>query len=212
MFGKIKKLVLGGEKENKVIEKMREHLKYVEEANELLKVMIEKDDKDLAKEICEIEKHGDVIRRDIALYLYEGAFIPGLRANLYRFAEIVDEIIDEVEDTSIAYTLIPKLKEEIKKDCLRVAKINVKMSEDLIAAFECLQSECELKDRTLVIRVREEEVDRIKGELYKKMMKMDIKNYWEGEMLSNFIRHLVNISDLIEDAADIIQILNVSLS
>ena len=88
MFGKIKKLVLGGEKENKVIEKMREHLKYVKEANELLKVMIEKDDKDLAKEICEIEKHGDVIRRDIALYLYEGAFIPGLRANLYRFAAV----------------------------------------------------------------------------------------------------------------------------
>ncbi|RLI80003.1 TIGR00153 family protein [Archaeoglobales archaeon] len=212
MFGKLRKLVLGGEKENQVIEKMREHLSYVKEANELLKVMIEKDDKELAREICELEKHGDIVRRDIALFLYEGAFIPGLRANLYRFAEIVDEIIDEVEDTSMAYILIPKLDDDIRKDCLRVADINVKMSDDLIATFECLQNACELKDKTLVIRVREEEVDGIKGQLYKKMIKKDVRSYWEGETLSNFIRHLVNISDLIEDAADIIQILNVSLS
>ena len=212
MLGKIKKLMFGGEKENQVIEKMREHLSYVKDASELLKTMIEKDDKTLAKEICEIEKQGDVVRRDIALYLYEGAFIPGLRANLYRFAEVVDEVIDEIENTSIAYTLVLKLDDDIREDCVRVAEINVKMSNDLIDAFECLQSECELKDRTLMIRVREEEVDKIKGDLYKKMMKKDVKNYWEGETLSNFIRHLVNISDLIEDAADIIQILNVSLS
>jgi len=212
MFGRIRRLILGGEKENLVIEKMGEHLSYVREASGLLKTMIEKDDKELANEICEIERLGDITRREIALYLYEGAFLPGLRANLYRFAEIVDEVIDEIEDTSMAYVLISKLDDDIRKDCLRVAEINLKMSNDLIAAFECLQNECELKDRTLVIKIREEEVDGIKGQLYKKMIKKDVKSYWEGETLSNFIRHLVNISDLIEDAADIIKILNVSLS
>ena len=212
MFEKFRRFVLGGVKENQVIEKMREHLNYVIEANELLKVMIENDDKELAKEICEIEKLGDVVRREIALRLYEGAFIPGLRANLYRLAELIDEIIDEVEDTSINYNLISNLDGEIRHDCLRIAEINVKMSYDLISAFECLQNECELKDKTLVIRVREEEIDRIKEELYKKMIKKEVKSYWEGEILSDFIKHLVNISDLIEDAADVIQILNVSLS
>ena len=42
-------------------------------------------------------------------------------------------------------------------------------------------------------------------------MHKEVKNFWEGKALSDFITNLVQISDIIEDAGDIIQILNVSM-
>ncbi len=211
MAGWLKK-IFGGEKEKEVIKLFMEHLVTVRMACEVFKIAIEKNDKSLLAEVCELEKVGDTIRRDIALKLYEGAFLPMVRGNLYKLAEIIDEVLDMLEDTSVDYArLISELDPEIRELCVRVAKINLKMSEDLISAFEALGKEEDLKNKTIKLRVREREVDAIKHELHKKMIKKEIKNYWEGKILSDFIENLVKISDIIEDAGDIIQILNVSL-
>jgi predicted phosphate transport protein (TIGR00153 family) len=212
MVGWFKKIIFGGEKEEEVIEMFKEYLKTVRMACEIFKIAIETDDKSLLAEVCELEKVGDTIRRDIALKLYEGAFLPIVRGNLYKLAETIDEILDMLEDISIEYShLISELDPEIRELCVRVAGINLKMSEYLSSAFEALGEEEDLKDKTIKIRVREREVDTLKHELHKKLVKKEIKNYWEGKVLSDFIEDLVKISDIIEDAGDIIQILNVSL-
>jgi len=212
MTGWLRKIFFGGEKENEVIKLFMEHLETVRMACEVFKIAIETDDKSVLAEVCELEKVGDTIRRDIALKIYEGAFLPMVRGSLYKLAEIIDEILDMLEDTSVEYArLISDLDPEIRELCVRVASVNLKMSKDLISAFEALGKEEDLRDKTIKIRAREREVDALKHELHKKMVKKEIKNYWEGKILSDFIEKLVKISDIIEDAGDIIQILNVSL-
>jgi predicted phosphate transport protein (TIGR00153 family) len=210
MFWKVKRM-LGQGKEGVLIDHFKKHIKLICDACEIFSIAIKNNDKIMISEICEIEKIGDSIRREIVLKLYEGAFLPGIRGNLYRLAETVDEVLDTIEDATVMYLLLPKIDDDIMNDCIRISEINVKISKDLLRAFEALEKEEDLSDKTIKIRAREEEVDTIKRDMFKKLIKKDVNNFWEGIIMYNFIRHLTNVSDLIEDAGDIIQTLNVSL-
>ncbi|RLI87705.1 MAG: TIGR00153 family protein, partial [Archaeoglobales archaeon] len=172
---------------------------------------IETDDKSLLNEVCELEKTGDAIRREIALKLYEGAFLPVMRGTLYKLAETVDEILDTLEDVAIDYVRLASLDSDVRELCVKVANLNIKMSVNLMEAFEALGGKADPSDKTIKIRAREREVDAIKHEIYRKLIEKEVSNFWEGKILSDFIDNLVKVSDIIEDAADLIQILNVSL-
>jgi len=210
MFWKFRNMFERG-KEKEIVDLIRNHITLIRDACEIFSNCIKENDKVSISEVCEIEKIGDSVRREIALKLYEGAFLPGIRGNLYRLAETLDEVLDTIEDATIMFTMIPKLDEDIMSECIRVAEINLKMAEELLQTFEALRTGEDLKDRTIKIRILEEEVDAINRDIFKKLMKTNVRNFWEGMAIYNFIRHLTNISDLIEDAGDIIQILNVSL-
>jgi hypothetical protein len=211
MLKGLRKLILGGEKESEIFALFKEHIQKISEASETLKLAIESDDASLNYEICELERTGDIIRRDIALKLYEGAFLPSVRGNLYRLAELLDEILDTIEDTSVYFSLIHGLSPEVRDYCVRIAEINCKMVEYLADTFESLEKEADLSDKTIRIRAKEQEVDGIKRQIHKKIREVEIDSFWEGINLLNFIDSLVTVSDKIEDSADMIQILNVSL-
>ena len=68
-----------------------------------------------------------------------------------------------------------------------------------------------MENRTVNIRAKEREIDILRNRIYEKLVKREVSSYWEGKILSDFIDHLVYVSDIIEDAADLIQVLNVSL-
>jgi hypothetical protein len=211
MFKGIRKILVGGEKEKEILELIREHIEKLSEAAETLKIAIESNDPSLNYEICELERMGDVIRREIALRLYEGAFLPAVRAEFYRFSELVDESIDLIEDTSVYFSMMEGINPEIRDLCLRIAELNCKMVDYLYHAFDSLEKETDLSDKTIKLRAKEQEIDGLKRKIHSKMVQIDIRSFWEGYILSNFLDNLVNISDKIEDAADVIQILNVSL-
>ncbi len=201
-----------GRTEREVVELFRRHMNTVKLACEVFLKALETDDKGLFNQVCELERTGDRIRREIALKLYGGAFLPAMRGTLYKLAETVDEILDMLEDTAIDYLRLNlHLDEELREMCVRVAKINVKMSRDLAEAFDGLKSGEGLENRTVKIRTREKEVDILRNRIYEKLVEREVSSYWEGKILSDFIDHLVYVSDIIEDAADLIQILNVSL-
>ena len=210
MFWKFRSMFERG-KEKEIVDLIRDHITLIRDACEIFSNCIKENDKVSISEVCEIEKIGDSVRREIALKLYEGAFLPGIRGNLYRLAETLDEVLDTIEDATIMFMMIPKLDEDIMVKCVRIAEVNLKMANELLKTFEALRTEEDLKDRTLKIRILEEEVDAIKRDIFKKLMEKEVRNFWEGMAIYNFIRHLTTISDLIEDAGDIIQILNVSL-
>ena len=211
MFKGIRKILVGGEKEREILDLIREHIEKLSEAAETLKIALENNDPSLNYEICELERMGDVIRREIALRLYEGAFLPAIRAEFFRFSELVDESIDLIEDTSVYFSMMAGINPEIRDACVRIAELNCKMVDYLYQAFDALEKEVDLADKTIKIRAKEQEIDGLKRQIHSKMVHIDIKSFWEGYILSNFLDNLVNISDKIEDAADVIQILNVSL-
>ncbi|KPJ65241.1 MAG: hypothetical protein AMJ45_05375 [Syntrophobacter sp. DG_60] len=206
----LKKSFFGGKIEQEVIEKMKRHIEFLCSAFETFKTAMVNQDKELMSSVSDLEREGDIVRREIASSIYEGAFLPFLRPNICKFVEIVDDAFDVVEDAALEYTDV-ELDDKIKDDCAKIADMNLKMCEMLLIAFESLLSGEDLREKTLAIRIYEKKIDEIKFDLIKKLRAKEVKRFWEGKILSDFIFYLTNISDLIEDASDYLQIINVSL-
>ena len=204
--------VFGGKTEQKVIENIKKHIKTLCSAADCFKKAIEERDKDLTFCVPDLEREGDTIRREIISTIYEGAFLPFLRPNICRFVEIVDEAFDVLEDAAYEFENLDfKLDKEIEDDCIKIADINLKMCEMLLIAFETLFNKEDLREKNLAIRIYEKKIDEIKFDLIKKLREKEVKSFWEGKILSDFISYLTRVSDVIEDASDYLYIMNVSL-
>ncbi len=204
--------VFGGKTEQKVIENIKRHIKTLYSASECFKKALEEWNKDQLYCVTDLEREGDSIRREIISNIYEGAFLPFLRPNICRFVEIVDDAFDILEDAAFDFEYLgPKLNEEIEEDCIKIADINLKMCEMLLIAFETLFGKGDLREKTLAIRIYEKKVDEIKFDLINKLRRKEVKNFWEGKILSDFISYLTQVSDVIEDASDYLHIINISL-
>ncbi len=210
-----KRVFFGGKLEKEVLDLIREHIEILQTSCETFKLALETDDDSLLFSICELEDEGDRVRREIAFRIYEGAFLPYLRPNIYRFSEIVDEAIDKVEDSVYDYQYLKVCKDKTlldlaKEDLIRISEINLKASRRLLEAYNALVEGDDLSEMTLKIRIYEREVDKIKHELGEKIRVVDV-DVWSAISFLQLLNHLVSVSDLIEDAGDVIQIINVSL-
>jgi predicted phosphate transport protein (TIGR00153 family) len=206
------KKVFGGNTEQKVIENIKRHMQILFSASGCFKKALEGWDKDQVYCVADLEREGDSVRREIISTIYEGAFLPFLRTNICRFVEIVDEAFDVLKDAAFEYeNLGPKLDEEIREDCIQIADINQQMCEMLLIAFETLFDKGDLREKTLAIRIYEKKVDDMKFDLISKLRKKEVKDFWEGRILSDFISYLTHISDVIEDASDYLHIINLSM-
>jgi predicted phosphate transport protein (TIGR00153 family) len=124
----------------------------------------------------------------------------------------VDEALDVIEDAAHVFEYLDsKLDKEIEEDCIKIADMNLKMCEMLFIAFETLFSKEDIREKNLAIRIYENKIDEIKFDLTEKLRRKEVKNFWEGKILSDFIANLTHVSDVIEDASDYLYILNVSL-
>jgi predicted phosphate transport protein (TIGR00153 family) len=208
----LEKVFSGGKTEQKVIENIKKHIKILCSASDCFKKALEQWDKDLMFCVPDLEREGDAVRREIISTIYEGAFLPFLRPNICRFVEIVDEALDVLEDAAREFEYLDsKLDKEIEEECIKIADINLKMCEMLLLAFETLSGKEDIREKNLAIRIYEKKIDEIKVDLTSKLRKKEVKNYWEGKMLSDFIAYLTHVSDVIEDASDYLYIMDASL-
>lgn len=207
----IEKVLFGGKTEQKVIENIKKHINTFCSASGCFKKAIEEQDRDQMFCVPDLEREGDSIRREIISSIYEGAFLPFLRSSICRFVEIVDEAFDVLEDAAYEFEYLDKLDEGIRDDCIKIADINSKMGEMLLIAFETLFTKEDLREKSLAIRIYEKKVDEIKFDLIENLRKKEIKDFWEGKILSDFISYLTHVSDVIEDASDYLQIIQLSL-
>ena len=206
------KKVFGGATEQKVIDGIKKHMQILYSASDCFKKGLEEWDKEQMYCVSDLEREGDSMRREIIAAIYEGAFLPFLRPNICRFVEIVDEAFDALKDAALEFgQLEPKLDEEIREDCITIADTNQKMCDMLMIAFETLFTKGDLKEKTLAIRIYEKKVDDIRFDLIAKLRKKEVKDFWEGRILSDFITYLTHISDVIEDASDYLHIINLSM-
>jgi len=204
------KILSLSKKEQEVTDNMREHIKLLCSACDLFRTALEKDDRNLMRNLIDLERESDSIRREIISKIYDGAFLPYLRPDLCRFVEIVDHVFDVLEDTA-HYYLDGKIPEQIKNECIRIAYLNLKICEMLLITFEAMLKGDDLREKTLAIRIYEKKIDDIKFSLIKDIHKIPVSNFWEGKILSDFISSLTTISDIVEDASDYLQIINVSM-
>lgn len=205
-----KALFSHGKKERRTLENLRRHVKLLSSACDVLRRALETGDRGLAVTVIDMEREGDAIRREIMANIYEGAFLPYLRPNLYRFAEIIDEVFDLVEDAARYYEDL-ELHETLREDCRRIAVLSSEMAEMLCLTFETMLEGGDLREKTLALRIYEKKVDDIKFELLRKLKGVQVKDFWEGKTLSDFVDSLVRVSDVIEDASDALDIIHVSM-
>ncbi|AAB89106.1 MULTISPECIES: TIGR00153 family protein [Archaeoglobus] len=210
MIDRIKKIVFGGEREREVVELIGKQVELIIDTCELMKSIIERSDEAVVGDVCEAEKLGDAIRRDIVLKIHSGAFIPALRSDFCNLAEELDEILDELEDIAMLYLLIDFIPDELRDEFIRIADTNSKMAYLLLDAFNALE-EGGLSDILLKIKILEEQIDSMKGRIYEKLKNIDFSGYAEWYYFIKFVEKLLNVSDLIEDAGDTIQVLSVSI-
>jgi predicted phosphate transport protein (TIGR00153 family) len=207
----IEKVIFGGKAEQRVISQIKTFIRILWSAADCFKMALEERDKDLIACVPDLEREGDSTRREIIAKIYEGAFLPFIRSSICRFVEMVDEAFDVMEDAAYEFEYLEFDDKEIEEDCIKIADINSKMCEMLLIAFVTLFTKEDLREKTLAVRIYEKKVDEIKFDLVKKLRKKEIKTFWEGKILSDFISYLTSISDAIEDASDYLHIIKLSL-
>ena len=206
----LKKIFSYGKQEDHVIENVKKHLQLLCRAFESFYSGIRKNDSSVMREVIDLEREGDSVRREIISTIYAGAFLPYLRPDLCRFVEALDRVFDSLEDTAFNYSDMV-LPEHIREDCVRVALMNTKMCEMLAISFDAMVNGEDLREKALAIRIYEKKIDDIKFSILKEMRTTPVDNFWEGRTLAEFISDLVSISDMIEDASDYLQIITVSM-
>ncbi len=202
--------IFGGKLEREVIGEIERLIELLCSACQTFKKAVEQDNKGLMLSISEMEKEGDSIRRRISLKIYEGAFLPYLRPNIYKLVELIDEVLNLLEDAALSYIKIRSFIDDIREEIVEIADLNTKICRVFSKAFRCLFKGDDLREIALAIRIYERKVDELKHDLISKLIKRDVR-FWEGKIVSDFLQYLVSISDLIEDAGDIIQMINVSM-
>lgn len=203
----IKKMFSQNRAEQKVIETVNRHIQLLCKACDSFKTAMETNDRGLMRTVIDIEREGDSIRREIISTIYEGAFLPYLRRDICKFVEILDSVFDVVEDAAFL-CMDMKIPEHITDECIQVAFLNAKISEMLLITFEAMLNGEDLREKTLAIRIYEKKIDDIKFSLIGQIRKIPVSSFWEGKTLSDFITSLTGISDIVEDASDHLQIIN----
>jgi predicted phosphate transport protein (TIGR00153 family) len=209
-MGFLKKALSLGKKEQKVAEKMRSHIRLLCSACDSFKNALEADNRHAMRDVADLEREGDSIRREIISDIYDGAFLPYFRSDLCKFVEVVDCVFDAVKNTA-SYYCETRLPEELREECIQVALLNVRICEMLFLTFEAMSRGEDLREKTLAIRIYEKKVDDIKLALYRGAKTVAVDGFWEGKVLADFISGLTSISDIIEDASDHLQIILVTM-
>jgi len=205
----LERILQFGKKERDVTEDMRRHIQLLCDACNTFKTAMEKQERNLMREVINLERQGDSVRREVISHIYEGAFLPYLRPDLCKFVEVVDEVFDLLKDTA-SYYLDTDLPEPLRNECVRVALLNFRMCEMLLISFEAMLEGRDLREKTLAIRIYEKKIDDMKFDIISQAREVEVTDFWSGKMLSDLISGLTSISDMIEDASDHLQILNLS--
>lgn len=199
------------QKEEAVLEEIQRHLNILVQSCEMVEKLLSTGDKDIIETVKNLERQADVVRRAIFSKLFEGAFIPYLRPHIYRFVEIVDEAIDEAEDAA-RYCEFIDIPNILFDHVLEVARMNAKMAELLSITFQAFREGDDLRERVLAIRIYEKRIDDLDHLIKENARGVTIDNFWYGCWLSEFLRALTMVSDYLEDAADVLSIVRMSLS
>jgi predicted phosphate transport protein (TIGR00153 family) len=198
--------------EERVIGNIEAMLKLSPIACELLQKAVMEKDRSLLEEISRIERDGDDLRRETARIIYKGAFIPYLRSNILRLVEDVDDILNTVDKAGKYCRKINDLgfiRSSVEVG--RLLEINVLLCKIMSKNFiEFFKDPEKLKEAAIVVRMLEKEADNMKHSALESLRSRDVE-FWDGLFTFNFIESIEEISDVVEDTMDTLQVIVLGL-
>ncbi|CAB3288461.1 Putative phosphate transport regulator [Methanocaldococcus lauensis] len=194
--------------EKNVINNIRQLIKMALNSINLLKEYMHSKDEKLLKEIIKIEEEGDEITKNIRINL-ENAFLPNMKRELSRSAELLDETLDSLKHAAMLYELLKyELDSYLKDEIDLVLMITVDMFKHLERILDVIENGGDLDTIIKEIKDKEKFIDDIyQNKIYKYLINLKIISFWDGKILCDFIDNIVDISDYIEDVADELQIM-----
>lgn len=199
--------------EERVIDYLQKMVKLTFSACYNLRKGILENDYNYLEEVSRIEREGDELRRLIGSEIFEGAFLPYLRPNIFSLAEKIDEILNTAYHITLTYQKIKdrKLIEEVIDEVEIILDANVRLCSILSKNFtDFLKNPDRLKEWSIVIRMIEKEVDNVKHSILYQLRNSKV-DFWDGLFISNFVESLEKISDLVEEVSDTLQMTVLSL-
>lgn len=168
----------------------------------------------LCDDVCKKEDAADKTLRKMIDSLVGTAFLPSSREDLIAIATSCDKVANKCEYVSLmAMHQHFRFPEVYAESLLKIVSIMHKQFDILEECISRLFAKFSglLKDHAILDEVRalETEVDVIEQELYQKIFLMDMDLAHQMQ-LSNYVESLCDISDIIEDIADKIQIMLVT--
>jgi len=210
----LSKLFRIDKREEMVLKELESMLDIMNDACSSLTALLSSFSKDLVEEVINCERMGDVARRNVEVHLFEGAFLPQARHLFFTLAERMDNIIDKMEDSAKIIELInEKMDKDIQSGLLKIMEITKKCCIMLKESFFYFKDgeEEKMKKKIEEIRILENKIDNIKHELYKKMISHKNCTFWIEKETSDLVELVESISDAVEDAADVLRVIVISM-
>lgn len=140
-----------------------------------------------------------------------GAFLPSTREDLIAIATSCDRVANKCEHTAMMMVFQKfTFPEEFNADIMEMLKITRNAFELLEKAIDKLFANLGglIKDHSILMEIRDEEskVDKIEESLYERVYNLDLP-LAEQRQLGDFVDWIADISDIIENIADNIQIM-----
>jgi hypothetical protein len=164
--------------------------------------------KEQAFRIHTMEHEADLIRREVQLKLYEGAFLPIYREDYVTLAESVDKIANTAEDVGDYLVLTrPAIPDFLVEDLMKMIDETVKGYEPLKDSFNLMRA-----DMSKLFEIRnkvgesEQSVDSLYWDLTKKAFKSDIELARKLH-LKGLLDLIGKITNRMEDVADHFEIM-----
>lgn len=163
----------------------------------------------MASKVSQLEKTCDASLRKMIDSL-NATLLPGTRRELIDIATLCDEVANNCQNTALMMVYQNfRFPVEFSEDLMRIMELTGKQMTLLMNAVSKLYTEFGklLKDHSILdeIRAVETEVDDIEEKLIKITYSMDI-GLAEKMQMAKFLNKVADVSDIIEDVSDAIQI------
>lgn len=202
-------------REEEAISLMDQHLEKVGECLESMRKTVEdylKGDIDSAKanslKTHILEGEADGLRRRIIEEFYKGAFLPALREGLIGLALVVDKVADHAESACDFIMLTrPDIPEEFKEDFRKITFDSLATFPPLREGKMNLFKDFSLsRKKTVAVHELEQKVDDEEWKLNRRIFTSGLL-LSQKMLLREVVWHIAEISDVTEDAADVLEVL-----
>ncbi len=200
-------------KEKKVQKLIKDHFEAVSETAKSMENTIESYlKKDLgnpgefAYKTHEFESKADSLRREIIETLYKGAFFPSIREDLVNFVARQDNIADAAESCcDFIISQQPNVPKKYTNNILKLARASYETLPPLKKAVNhYFNNYKKVKKYIKDVNTKEENADTLEWHLTENIFKSDQISLAEKMHINEFVFHIAHISDIIEDAADML--------
>jgi len=212
--------ILGKSKEKDTLDLMKKHIEKIvetkdayKEAYTLFKANKKKKAEMMANTVSEKEHDADLICKRIVVNLYEGAFMPNMRSNIYRTVEEIDTVADKIKNAAnmIPFLKVVKLNNVLKDILDELAEhiyTCVDHLQDTFSAF-LQDDDTGFKKHVETMKIIEEKADRAQKLMYQELLfkKHDVKTL---HIVSAFGHFMAAVTDAADNSCDIMELLRIT--